>query len=57
MLGESPTDSAAIRASQSLSTDGIAELVWPVNLPAGTTRLYCGLGGVDYEVVRITISP
>jgi CubicO group peptidase (beta-lactamase class C family) len=57
ILGESPTDSAAIRASARLTTDGIAELVWPVDLPAGTTRLYCRFGGVDYEVARITISP
>jgi CubicO group peptidase (beta-lactamase class C family) len=56
-LGESPTDSAAVRASARLTTDGIIELVWPANLPAGTTRLYCRFGGVDYEVSRITISP
>jgi hypothetical protein len=56
-LGESPTDSAAVRTSARLTTDGIVELVWPANLPAGTTRLYCRFGGVDYEVARITISP
>ncbi len=56
-LGESPTDSAAVRAGARLTTDGIVELVWPANLPAGTTRLYCKFNGVDYEVARITISP
>jgi hypothetical protein len=56
-LGESPTDSAAVRASARLTTDGNAELVWPVNLPAGTAKLYCKFYGVDYEVARITISP
>ena len=56
-LGESPTDSAAVRASGLLTTDGIVELAWPANLPAGTTRLYCKFNGVDYEVARITISP
>ena len=56
-LGESPTDSAAVRTSERLTTDGIVELVWPVNLFAGTTRLYCRFGGMDDEVARITISP
>jgi CubicO group peptidase (beta-lactamase class C family) len=56
-LGESPTDSAAVRTSERLTTDGIVELVWPVDLPAGTTWLYCRSRGVDYEVARITISP
>jgi CubicO group peptidase (beta-lactamase class C family) len=56
-LGESPTDSAAVRTSARLTTDGIVELAWSVDLPAGTTRLYCRFGGVDYEVARITISP
>lgn len=56
-LGESPTDSAAVRTSALLTTDGIGELVWPVDLPAGTARLYCRYRGVDYEVARITISP
>lgn len=56
-LGESPTDSAAVRTSARLTTDGIVELVWPANLPAGTTRLYCKFNGVEYEVARITISP
>jgi CubicO group peptidase (beta-lactamase class C family) len=57
MLGESPTDSAADRTSARLTTDGIAELVWPVDLSARTTRLYRRFNGVDYEVARITISP
>ena len=56
-LGESLTDSATVRTSARLTTDGISELVWPVDLPAGTTRLYCRYRGVDYEVARITISP
>ena len=56
-LGESPADSAAIRTSERLTTDGMIEIVWPVDLPAGTTRLYCRYRGVDYEVARITISP
>lgn len=56
-LGESPADSAAIRTSEQLTTDGMIEIVWPVDLPAGTTRLYCRFRGVDYEVARITISP
>jgi len=56
-LGESPTDSAAVRTSTLLTTDGMATLDLPVDLPAGITRLYCRFGGVDYEVARITISP
>jgi CubicO group peptidase (beta-lactamase class C family) len=56
-LGESPTDSAAVRTSASITTDGTAVLFLPVDLPAGTARLYCRFGGVDYEVARITISP
>jgi hypothetical protein len=57
MLGESPTDPAAVRASAHLNTDGNVQLAWLANLPAGTTRLYCKFNGVDYEVARITISP
>jgi len=56
-LGESPTDSAAMRASARLTTDGVIELFVPADLPAGTTKLYCRFRGVDYEVARITISP
>jgi CubicO group peptidase (beta-lactamase class C family) len=56
-LGESPADSAAVRTSALLATDGIALLSLPVDLPAGTTRLYCKFNGVEYEVARITISP
>jgi len=56
-LGKSPKDSAAVRTSARLNTDGIVELDWLTNLPAGTTRLYCKFDGVEYEVTRITISP
>jgi CubicO group peptidase (beta-lactamase class C family) len=56
-LGKSPTDSAAVRTSVLLTTDGIALLFLPVDLPAGTSRLYCKFNGVEHEVARITISP
>ena len=56
-LGESTTDSAADRTSARLTTDGIIELVWPVDLPVGTTWLYCIFKGVEYKITRITISP
>jgi len=56
-LGKSPKDSAAVRTSAHLNTDGIVELDWLTNLPAGTTRLYCKFNGVEYDVARITISP
>jgi|GEM_PF-2862025 len=56
-LGKSPTDSAAVRASARLNTDGIVELDWLANLPTGTTRLYCEFNGVEYEIAHITISP
>lgn len=56
-LGKSPTDSAAVRGSAILTTDGIALLALPVDLRAGATKLYCKFNGVDYEVARITISP
>ena len=54
-LGESSMDSAAVRTS--LTIDGIAVLFLPVDLPTGTSTLYCKFNGVDYEVARITISP
>jgi CubicO group peptidase (beta-lactamase class C family) len=57
ILGESPTDSAAVRDGALLTTDGIVMLSLPANLPAGITRLYCRFNGVEYEVARITISP
>jgi CubicO group peptidase (beta-lactamase class C family) len=56
-LGESPTDTAAVRASARLNTDGIVEIDLPSNFPAGTTRLYCNFNGVEYEIAQITISP
>ncbi|HET7012040.1 MAG TPA: serine hydrolase domain-containing protein [Anaerolineales bacterium] len=56
-LGESPTDPAAVRATERLTTDGIVQLAWPVDFLAGTTRLFCRFNGVDYEVARITITP
>jgi CubicO group peptidase (beta-lactamase class C family) len=57
ILGKSPTDSAAVRASARLNTDGIVELDLPANIPAKTTRLYCEFNGVEYEITPITISP
>lgn len=56
-LGESPADSAAVHAFEHLTTDGIIQLTWPVDLPAGITNLYCRFNGVDYEVARIRIIP
>jgi CubicO group peptidase (beta-lactamase class C family) len=56
-LGESSTDSAAGRTSVVLTTDGVARLFLPVDLPAGITRLYCKFNGVEYEVANITILP
>jgi len=57
ILGESPTDSAAIRTSAPLSTGGMLTLFLPVDIPAGTTSLYCIYKGVEYKVTSITISP
>jgi CubicO group peptidase (beta-lactamase class C family) len=56
-LGEPPADSAAIRTSAPLSTDGTLTLFLPVDIPTGTTSLYCFYKGVEYKVTSITISP
>jgi hypothetical protein len=56
-LGEPPADSAAIRTSALLSTDGMLTLFLPVDIPAGPSSLYCIFKGVEYKVARITISP
>jgi CubicO group peptidase (beta-lactamase class C family) len=56
-LGEPPADSAAIRTSAPLSTDGTLTLFLSVDIPTGTTSLYCFYKGVEYKVTSITISP
>jgi CubicO group peptidase (beta-lactamase class C family) len=56
-LGEPPADSAAIRTSALLSTDGMLTLSLSVEIPAGPSSLYCIFKGVEYKVTSITISP
>ena len=56
-LDEPPADSAAIRTSALLSTDGMLTLFLPVDIPAGPSSLYCIFKGVEYKVTSITISP
>ncbi len=56
-LGDPPSDRKASHASGELDAEGKITLLFNVNWPAGTTKLYISFGGKVYEVTEITITP
>ena len=56
-LSDLPSDPKASHASGELDAEGKVTLLFDINWPAGTTKLYISHGGKVYEVTEITINP
>lgn len=56
-LGDPPSDPRASHSSGELDAEGRVSLVFLVNWPAGTTKLFVSYQGVVYEVADIGVNP
>lgn len=56
-LGDPPSDPKASHASGQLDAEGKVTLLFDVNWPVGSTKLYISHAGKVYEVAEITIIP
>lgn len=56
-LGDPPSDPRASHASGELDAEGKVTLLFDVNWPAGTTKLYISHAGEVFQIAEITINP